>query len=158
MKWNMDISLRRRRPYTKHESRPVAPGGDGVCHRGSHFALFTTRSSGQRVVVNIGRQLLQAVQPILYGAFIAYLLSPMVDFSRDTCLPPPWPRPAARAGSPGCPGGEPDPYLAGDLCSVSICWPPSCCRNSATCCGSSAARNLLPSSAAGSSTCWNQSR
>ena len=63
----------------KHESRPVALAVT-VFVTVAAILLFYDSLFGQRVVVNIGRQLLQAVQPILYGAFIAYLLSPMVDF------------------------------------------------------------------------------
>lgn len=63
----------------KHESRPVALGVT-VFVTVAAILLFYDSLFGQRVVVNIGGQLLRAVQPILYGAFIAYLLSPMVDF------------------------------------------------------------------------------
>ena len=63
----------------KHESRPVALAVTEFVTVAA-ILLFYDSLFGQRVVVNIGRQLLQAVQPILYGAFIAYLLSPLVDF------------------------------------------------------------------------------
>ena len=43
--------------------------------------IYATRVRLKRKTLSVVvRQLLQAVQPILYGAFIAYLLSPMVDF------------------------------------------------------------------------------
>ncbi len=42
--------------------------------------LFYDTLFGRRVLLTIGRKFLTAVQPILYGAMIAYLLSPVVNF------------------------------------------------------------------------------
>ena len=42
--------------------------------------LFYDTLFGGKVLLAIGGQLLTAVSPILYGAFIAYLLAPMVNF------------------------------------------------------------------------------
>lgn len=92
--------------------------------------LFYDSLFGQRVVVNIGRQLLQAVQPILYGAFIAYLLSPMVDFLEGHLFA----SAVAKARSAGriSRGARAVSLILTWLVSMfcSICWPPSCCRNS----------------------------
>lgn len=42
--------------------------------------LFYDTLFGRRVLLAIWRQLLTAIQPILYGAFMAYLLAPVVNF------------------------------------------------------------------------------
>ena len=42
--------------------------------------LFYDTLFGRRVLLVIGRRFLEAVQPILYGAMIAYLLAPVVNF------------------------------------------------------------------------------
>lgn len=42
--------------------------------------LFYDTLFGRRVLLEIGRQFLGAVKPVLYGAFIAYLLAPVVNF------------------------------------------------------------------------------
>ena len=70
----------------KQENRPLLLGLT-VFVTVAAILLFYDSLFGQRVVVNIGGQLLRAVQPILYGAFIAYLLSPMVDFFEQHLFP-----------------------------------------------------------------------
>ena len=35
---------------------------------------------GGRILVHFGKELLVAAKPIIYGAFMAYLLAPVVDF------------------------------------------------------------------------------
>lgn len=46
----------------------------------SSILLFYDTLFGSRVAIEFGRQFLSAVQPILYGALIAYLLAPVVNF------------------------------------------------------------------------------
>lgn len=46
----------------------------------SAILLFYDTLFGRRVLLSIWRQLLTAIQPILYGAFMAYLLAPVVNF------------------------------------------------------------------------------
>ena len=46
--------------------------------------LFYDTFFGHRWLLGIWRQLLTAVQPILYGAFMAYLLSPVVNFFENS--------------------------------------------------------------------------
>lgn len=45
--------------------------------------LFYDTFFGRRWLPGVWRQLMEAVQPILYGAFIAYLLAPVVNFFED---------------------------------------------------------------------------
>ena len=45
--------------------------------------LFYDTLAGHRVLLGIWRQFLGALQPVIYGAFIAYLLAPMVNFFED---------------------------------------------------------------------------
>ncbi|MEG1592923.1 MAG: AI-2E family transporter [Oscillibacter sp.] len=45
--------------------------------------LFYDTLFGNRVVIVFGRQLLIAMQPIIYGALIAYLLAPVVNFFEE---------------------------------------------------------------------------
>ena len=42
--------------------------------------LFYDTLFGRHMILRFGRQLLSALEPVLYGAFIAYLLAPMVNF------------------------------------------------------------------------------
>ena len=42
--------------------------------------LFYDTLFGRHWLLNVWRQLLTAVRPILYGAFMAYLLAPVVNF------------------------------------------------------------------------------
>lgn len=52
----------------------------------SAILLFYDTLFGRRVLLDIWRQFLAAVQPILYGAFMAYLLAPMVNFFEQGLL------------------------------------------------------------------------
>ena len=45
--------------------------------------LFYDTLFGGKVLLLIAGQLLSAVSPILYGAFIAYMLAPMVNFFEE---------------------------------------------------------------------------
>lgn len=49
--------------------------------------LFYDTLFGSRAIVTFGRKLLEALKPILYGAMIAYLLAPAVDFFERHLLP-----------------------------------------------------------------------
>ena len=42
--------------------------------------LFYDTLFGRHWLLNVWRQLLTAIRPILYGAFMAYLLAPVVNF------------------------------------------------------------------------------
>ena len=42
---------------------------------------------GSRVLQSFGRQFLSALSPVLYGAFMAYLLAPMVNYFEELFLP-----------------------------------------------------------------------
>lgn len=53
----------------------------------SAILLFYDTLFGRRVLQSISRQMLTAVQPILYGALIAYLLAPVVNFFERTLFP-----------------------------------------------------------------------
>ncbi len=50
--------------------------------------LFYDTLFGSRVLLHIWQQFLFAVEPILYGAFIAYLLAPVVNFFERTLFSP----------------------------------------------------------------------
>jgi len=52
------------------------------CTVSAILLLYDTLFGG-KVLQKIGGQLLSAVQPVLYGAFIAYLLAPMVNFFEE---------------------------------------------------------------------------
>ena len=45
--------------------------------------LFYDTLFGHHWLLNVWRQLMTAVRPILYGAFMAYLLAPVVNFFED---------------------------------------------------------------------------
>ncbi|MCI5625591.1 MAG: AI-2E family transporter, partial [Clostridiales bacterium] len=49
--------------------------------------LFYDTLFGRGTLLRITRQFLHAIQPVLYGAFIAYLLEPMVDFFERRLFP-----------------------------------------------------------------------
>jgi predicted PurR-regulated permease PerM len=49
--------------------------------------LFYDTFFASRVLLRIGRQLLRAVMPILYGVFMGYLLVPMVNFFECALFP-----------------------------------------------------------------------
>lgn len=53
----------------------------------SAILLFYDTLFGSRVLLDLGRQFLGALKPVLYGAFIAYLLAPMVNFFEDIFRP-----------------------------------------------------------------------
>lgn len=59
--------------------------------------LFYDTLFGRHMVLRFGRQLLAALEPVLYGAFIAYLLAPMVNFFEDNLFA----RPVKRAREQG---------------------------------------------------------
>ena len=58
--------------------------------------LFYDTFFASRVLLRIGRQLLSALKPILYGVFIAYLLIPVVDFFERAIFPPELRRPGKK--------------------------------------------------------------
>ena len=45
--------------------------------------LFYDTFFGSRTAVTFGRQVVEALQPVLFGALIAYLLAPVVNFFED---------------------------------------------------------------------------
>jgi len=51
--------------------------------------LFYDTLFGRHMALRFGRQLLTALEPVLYGAFIAYLLAPMVNFFEDNLFASP---------------------------------------------------------------------
>lgn len=63
----------------KHDNKYIALGVTVFCTAAAILLFYDTLFGG-KVFFSVGRQFLTAVQPILYGAFIAYLLAPMVNF------------------------------------------------------------------------------
>ncbi|MCI8690473.1 MAG: AI-2E family transporter [Oscillibacter sp.] len=63
----------------KHDNGHIALGITVFCTVAAILLFYDTLFGG-KVLLSIGGQFLTAVQPILYGAFIAYLLAPMVNF------------------------------------------------------------------------------
>ena len=45
--------------------------------------LFYDTLFGRRVLLNITRQFLRALQPVIIGGLLAYLLAPAIDFIED---------------------------------------------------------------------------
>ena len=89
--------MKRKNPYF-HAGVTVLLSACGIL-------LFYDTLFGSRVLLRIWRKLLTAITPILYGAFFAYLLAPVVNFFertlfapiiKDKRTPPPMP---VRAGS-----------------------------------------------------------
>ncbi|MCI8809007.1 MAG: AI-2E family transporter [Oscillibacter sp.] len=62
----------------KHENGHIALGVTVFCTVAAILLFYDTLFGG-KVVLKVGSQFLTSVQPILYGAFIAYLLAPMVN-------------------------------------------------------------------------------
>ena len=62
------------------EKHPYAIKGLAVFCTVGALLLFYDTLFGSRVLIQFGDELLDAMQPILYGAFMAYLLAPVVDF------------------------------------------------------------------------------
>ena len=58
--------------------------GIAVFSTAAAILLFYDTLFGGKMLLKIGGQLMTAVQPIFYGAFIAYLLAPMVNFFEAT--------------------------------------------------------------------------
>ncbi|MFR7894699.1 MAG: hypothetical protein ACLU38_12125 [Dysosmobacter sp.] len=61
----------------------------GTCHlfdRGRDPAFYDTLF-GRRVLPSFGGQLLKALQPVLIGAVLAYLLAPVIDFIENLFFP-----------------------------------------------------------------------
>ena len=85
--------------------------------------LFYDTLFGRHWLLNVWRQLMTAVRPILYGAFMAYLLAPVVNFFEARLFPGQvqrarergrFPAPAARAASSICPRAK--------SMSMPLCW------------------------------------
>lgn len=49
--------------------------------------LFYDTLFGRRVLPSFGGQLLKALQPVLIGAVLAYLLAPVIDFIENLFFP-----------------------------------------------------------------------
>ena len=49
----------------------------------SAILLFYDTLFGRRVLLNITRQFLRALQPVIIGGLLAYLLAPAIDFIED---------------------------------------------------------------------------
>ena len=58
--------------------------------------LFYDTLFGRRWLLHVGRQLMDAVRPIVYGAFMAYLLAPVVNFFENQLFSAPVQRARAR--------------------------------------------------------------
>ncbi|MBE6995724.1 MAG: AI-2E family transporter [Ruminococcaceae bacterium] len=61
------------------KNKYVKPGLAVFCTVGA-ILLFYDTLFGSKALLRFGRELLSAVEPILYGAFMAYLLSPVITF------------------------------------------------------------------------------
>ena len=62
------------------ERRPYAIKGLAVFCTVGAILLFYDTLFGSKWLIRFGGELVDALEPILYGAFMAYLLAPVVDF------------------------------------------------------------------------------
>ena len=70
----------------KRKDGHVTLGVTVFCTVSAILLLYDT-FFGSRVLQSFGRQFLSALSPVLYGAFFAYLLTPMVNYFEELFLP-----------------------------------------------------------------------